>query len=78
MGKQRTQRKLRASVWPKGLSDEKLAEFVSTYDLSKVVGTGKPIKVEFAPEVLDRTQEKRIERMLVALRMTRLGPHIVS
>ncbi len=72
MGKRRTQRKLRrASAWPGGLTDEKLAEFVSTHDLSKVLGTGKPRRVKFAPGVLDRTQEKRIERILVALRLER-------
>lgn len=72
MRKRRTQTKFReANSWWKGLTNEQLARFVSTHDLSKVMGTGRPAEVEFAPEVLDRTQEKHLERVLVALRLER-------
>ena len=58
-----------AGRWPRDLSEEKLAEFVSTHDLSNVIGTGEPVDVEFAAEALKKTCEKRVERLLVALRL---------
>jgi hypothetical protein len=72
MAKGRRQNRLaKAQVLPKGASNSRLAEFVSTHDLYELMGTGRPARVKFAPEVRERTQEKRERRLLVALRLGR-------
>lgn len=60
-----------AAPWPKGLSNEEIAEFVAAHDLASAIGTGRPVRVKFPPGLLRRTQEKRAERLLVALRLER-------
>jgi len=71
MTKPRAGRKLpQAKTWPKRMRAQQVAEFVASHDLSALIGR-KPDKVESAPEVLKRTQEKRVERTLVALRLER-------
>ena len=71
-------RLVRAGRWPTGLSEEKLAEFVSTHDLSNVIGTGKPVDLEFAAEALKKTREKRVERLLVALRLDKRDLEVIK
>lgn len=64
MAKRRGQWKLiRARRWPRGLSDEKLAEFVATHDLSELIDRGRSAKVEFTHQALEQTQSKREERL---------------
>ena len=64
-------RQQEATAWPKGLTEEQLARFVSTHDLSKILGTGRPVQVDFAPATLEKTRGKRLKRILVALRLER-------
>ena len=64
-------RQQEATAWPKGLTEEQLARFVSTHDLSKIMGTGRSVQVGFAPAALEKTRGKRLKRILVALRIER-------
>ena len=64
-------RQQEATAWPKGLTEEQLARFVSTHDLSKIIGTGRPGQVDIAPATLEKTRGKRLKRILVALRLER-------
>lgn len=59
MAKRRGEWKLiRARRWPRGLSDEKLAEFVATHDLSELIGGGRAAKVEFTHQAFGTDQEQ--------------------
>ncbi len=70
MAKRRKRNRQReATAWPRGLTEEQLARFVSTHDLSKIIGTGRSVKVDFAPAALGQTRGKRLKRILVALRL---------
>jgi len=64
-------RQQEATAWPKGLTEEQLARFVSTHDLSKIIGTGRPVRIDFALGALEKTRGKRLKRILVALRLER-------
>ncbi len=54
---------IRARRWPRGLSDEELAEFVATHDLSELIGGGRSAKVGFTHQALEQTKSKREERL---------------
>jgi len=60
-----------ANEWPEGLSDEELAEFVETHDLSRLMGKGVPANIEFTKEAQEATQQKKLERLAVSLKLTR-------
>jgi len=64
-------RQQEATAWPKGLTEEQLARFVSTHDLSKIIGTGRTVQVDFAPAALAKTRGKPFKRIPVAFRLER-------
>ena len=63
-------RQQEATAWPKVLTEDQL-RFVSIHDLSKTIGTGRSVQVDFTLAALEKTRGKRLKRILVALRLER-------